>query len=101
MQKHPEMSTFIIGNVGRVGFYYKWDLTDKFLEDFATVSIEPKEGYIKTNCEVQSVISITAVKFLSKKNIKLELNVRKLTNFLKNIKILIFRFLMVQLFLLH
>lgn len=67
--------TFTLTNVGKVGFYFSWSLTDEISHDRLKIGFKEQEGYVMTNSAVISTISITPLKSVTLKRLKVKLQV--------------------------
>lgn len=70
-----EQLTFTIANAGKTGFYYVWYVNGPMYSDRAKFTFKDQEGYVNANAETQSVVSVTALKNILLKNVKIKLQV--------------------------
>lgn len=70
-----EQLKFTIANAGKTGFYYVWYVNGQMYSDRAKFTFKDQEGYVSANSETQSVVSVTALKNILLKNVKIKLQV--------------------------
>lgn len=70
-----EQLTFTISNAGKTGFYFIWFVNTKLYSDRVKFSFKEQEGYVAMNTNIESVVSITSLKNIFLKNVKIKLQV--------------------------
>lgn len=70
-----EQLTFTIANAGKTGFYFIWYVNEQLYKEVAKFTFKDQEGYVTTHTDTQSVISITPLKNILLKNVKIRLEV--------------------------
>lgn len=70
-----EQIVFAIANAGKTGFYFIWSVNTELYSEKVKFNFKDQEGYVKSDSETQSVVSITPLKNILLKGVKIKLQV--------------------------
>lgn len=79
MPHQKKRLAFTITNVGKIGFYFKWVLKEQeeeFSEEKFRIGFKEQEGYVMSNSEAISTVTITPLRtvLLNKLRVKLQVS---------------------------
>lgn len=72
-----EQVTFTIANAGKTGFYFIWFVNTEFYSDRVKFCFKDQEGFVPTDTEARSTVSITPLKNILLKGVKMKLQVKE------------------------
>lgn len=72
-----EQIIFTIANAGQTGFYFIWFVNAEMYSDRVKFNFKDQEGYVPTDTETFSTISITPLKNILLKGVKIKLQVNR------------------------
>lgn len=71
-----EQIKFTIANAGQIGFYFIWFANTQLYKDKVKFNFQDQEGYVSAETDVRSVVSITPLKNMLFKHVRIKLQVR-------------------------
>lgn len=70
-----EQLIFTIANAGKTGFYFIWFVNTQLYSDRVKFNFKDQEGYVTAETDTRSIISITPLKNILLRNVKMKLQI--------------------------